>query len=82
MTKVPDEAHTPDDGLKDPGGPVFPRSRWEPSAVDRLAALEDPELAKRIEAWDEAHPVYEFTTFDMVAGSATPGCVPQVQPDA
>lgn len=59
---------------KDPGGPVS--SRWEPSAVDRLAALEDPELAARIEEWDKDHPVFEFTTFDMVSDSATPGAHP------
>jgi len=26
---------------------------WEPSAVDRLAALADPEMARRVEEFDE-----------------------------
>ena len=59
------------------GGPVmFPSSRWEPSAVDRLAALEDPKLAARIEAWDELHSS-QFEPFDMVPDPATPNAVPQ-----
>jgi hypothetical protein len=54
---------------------MFPYSRWEPSAVDRLAALEDPKLAARIEAWDEARS-FMFEPFDMVADPATPNAIP------
>lgn len=48
------------------GGSAFYRARygrWEPSAVDRLAALGDPEgeLAKRIAGYDK---IGKFTTFN------------------
>ena len=67
--------------------PTYPRAdplmfspRFPPSAVERMAALEDPEIAARIKAWDEARARYfasfQFETVDFVADESCPKAYP------
>ena len=52
-----------------------------PSAVERLGALTDPALKKRIDEWDEKHD-FRFEPFDMVTDPAVRGAVPSLVRDA
>ena len=47
----------------------------EPSAVERLGGLVDPELQEEIEARDEARG-FKFKTFDMLPDPAVPDAYP------
>jgi len=49
--------------------------RLEPSAVERLAAIEDPEIKKRVEDWDRRNTL-QLNTLDLVPDPSTPGAVP------
>lgn len=54
-SQVRDLLYEPIVSVQPMSGPVGGLARWEPSAVDRLAALADPngELAKRIAGYDK-----------------------------
>jgi len=47
----------------------------EPSAVERLAAIEDPEIKKRVDAWDRRNTLH-LAPFDPVPDPSAPGAVP------
>lgn len=62
--------------------PTFPRADplvfrppLPPSAVERLAALEDPEIAARIKKWDDAQG-FDLRSFDFVADPSLPKAYP------
>lgn len=61
------------DPVYPPGSPLLFRPILPPSAVERLAALEDPEIAERIKKWDERH---QFKTLDMLPDPAVPNAIP------
>lgn len=54
---------------------TFLEEELEPSAVERLGGLTDPEIQKRIDEWDNR---YNFEPLDMVADPAVAGAVPNV----
>lgn len=68
--------------------PVYPpdtspfmfRPLLPPSAVERMAALEDPEIAARIKKWDDARDAegkFKLTSFDFVADLSLPKAYPK-----
>jgi len=63
--------------------PLMFKPRLPPSAVERLAALEDPVIAERIKKWDEARALgdkFELRSIDFVADEACPRAYPMPRP--
>jgi len=50
---------------------------WAPSIIDRIASIENAELAKRIAKWDEDNS-FKFVVFDVVPDPAVPNAYPEL----